>query len=98
MLMGAAVIFGAGTDTVIAVATGSVPSGHVSGGITYVMPSEQHMPPGGMHANGPGQAGIQLGLSHSCLPSRTDDLFNTLMGSLGKAMAGIAVTMSQNGA
>jgi hypothetical protein len=32
--MGAAVIFGVETNTVIAVATGSVPSGHVSGGIT----------------------------------------------------------------
>ena len=53
MLVGATVILGAGTDTVTAVATGSVPSGHVSGGIAYVMPSEQHMPPGGMHAKRP---------------------------------------------
>lgn len=63
-----------------------------------MIPSEQHMPPGGMHAKRPGQAGIQLGFSHSRLSCSTDDLFNTLMGSLGKAMAGIAVKMSQNDA
>ena len=34
MLVGATVIVGVGTNTVIAVAIGSVPSGHFFGGIT----------------------------------------------------------------
>ena len=41
------------TSDMIAVATGSVPSGQVSGGMTYVKPSEQQIPPGGMQAKAP---------------------------------------------
>lgn len=36
-----------------AVAIGWVPSGQVSGGIAYVSPSEQQMPPGGIHGCDP---------------------------------------------
>ena len=47
---GADVIVDVKADGTIAVAIGWVPSGHILGGITYVNPSEQHIPPGGMHA------------------------------------------------
>jgi len=72
---------------VVAVATGLDPSGHVSGGITYVNPSSQQIAPGGTQAKRPGQAGIQPGVLQVCRSTISEDLSLRLASSLPEATA-----------